>query len=138
VGFEPTDGGFADLSLRPLGYRAGVKKYSETGIHLSVAAPIEKILKLREGQSFFRDPSAAANAGDNLSLDGENYIAGPCVGLARRHGHDLRFADETGGFLGRRGTDVESGTPLEARDFGELGNDLDMPVVMFAGFLADG
>ena len=22
VGFEPTDGGFADLSLRPLGYRA--------------------------------------------------------------------------------------------------------------------
>ncbi len=23
VGFEPTNGGFADLSLRPLGYRAG-------------------------------------------------------------------------------------------------------------------
>ena len=31
VGFEPTNGGFADLSLRPLGYRAGVKKYNETG-----------------------------------------------------------------------------------------------------------
>jgi hypothetical protein len=30
VGVEPTNGGFADLSLRPLGYRAGVKKYSET------------------------------------------------------------------------------------------------------------
>ena len=44
VGFEPTDGGFADLSLRPLGYRAGVRKYSETGIHLSVAAPIKTIL----------------------------------------------------------------------------------------------
>ena len=40
VGVEPTNGGFADLSLRPLGYRAGVKKYSETAIDLSVAAPI--------------------------------------------------------------------------------------------------
>jgi hypothetical protein len=38
VGFEPTNGGFADLSLRPLGYRAGVRKYNETGMHLSVAA----------------------------------------------------------------------------------------------------
>lgn len=38
VGFEPTDGGFADLSLRPLGYRAESKKYSETGIQLSVIA----------------------------------------------------------------------------------------------------
>ena len=38
VGFEPTNGGFADLSLRPLGYRAEVKEYSETGIQLSVAA----------------------------------------------------------------------------------------------------
>ena len=37
VGFEPTDGGFADLSLRPLGYRAGCKEYNETEIELSVA-----------------------------------------------------------------------------------------------------
>ena len=36
VGFEPTDGGFADLSLRPLGYRAGCKEYIETAIELSV------------------------------------------------------------------------------------------------------
>jgi hypothetical protein len=36
VGFEPTDGGFADLSLRPLGYRAGCKEYIETVIELSV------------------------------------------------------------------------------------------------------
>ena len=38
VGFEPTNGGFADLSLRPLGYRAGVEKYSEIATHLSVVA----------------------------------------------------------------------------------------------------
>ena len=38
MGFEPTDGGFADLSLRPLGYRAESENYSETGIHLSVIA----------------------------------------------------------------------------------------------------
>jgi hypothetical protein len=38
VGFEPTDGGFADLSLRPLGYRAGCRKYNETPIELSVGS----------------------------------------------------------------------------------------------------
>ncbi len=37
MGFEPTDGGFADLSLRPLGYRAGANEYSETAFQLSVA-----------------------------------------------------------------------------------------------------
>ena len=37
VGFEPTNGGFADLSLRPLGYRAETTKYSETGVNLSAA-----------------------------------------------------------------------------------------------------
>jgi hypothetical protein len=37
VGFEPTNGGFADLSLRPLGYRAETTKYSETGVYLSAA-----------------------------------------------------------------------------------------------------
>ena len=44
MGFEPTDGGFADLSLRPLGYRAEVKKYSETAVRLSVAARSQKVL----------------------------------------------------------------------------------------------
>ena len=38
VGFEPTNGGFADLSLRPLGYRARAKKYSEISVRLSAAA----------------------------------------------------------------------------------------------------
>jgi hypothetical protein len=35
VGVEPTNGGFADLSLRPLGYRAEDTNYSETGVELS-------------------------------------------------------------------------------------------------------
>ena len=55
VGFEPTNGGFADLSLRPLGYRAGARKYSETGVHLSVATPIKNILNRRESRRTFRD-----------------------------------------------------------------------------------
>ncbi len=38
VGFEPTNGGFADLSLRPLGYRAGCMEYNETATELSVAS----------------------------------------------------------------------------------------------------
>src|SRR5579864_2886981 len=100
VGVEPTNGGFADLSLRPLGYRAETMKYSETGVCLSVVA---------------RSPAD----------------------LAGSHGHDLRFADEARGFLGRRGADIKSRAPLEARHFGELGNDLDMPVIMLVRFLAN-
>jgi hypothetical protein len=38
VGFEPTNGGFADLSLRPLGYRAKETDYSEIAPLLSGAA----------------------------------------------------------------------------------------------------
>ena len=34
VGVEPTNGGFADLSLRPLGYRAPVNQYIETRMSL--------------------------------------------------------------------------------------------------------
>ena len=44
VGFEPTNGGFADLSLRPLGYRAEAPKYSENPFHLSVARRSESIV----------------------------------------------------------------------------------------------
>ena len=40
MGFEPTDGGFADLSLRPLGYRAGTKKYIQIPFYLSVLVPL--------------------------------------------------------------------------------------------------
>jgi hypothetical protein len=65
VGFEPTDGGFADLSLRPLGYRAGVKKYSETDIHLSVAARNEDVLNHWNSQSSIRDPFPPAIEKDN-------------------------------------------------------------------------
>jgi hypothetical protein len=46
VGFEPTDGGFADLSLRPLGYRAEFKEYSETAIRLSVANTTSEFARL--------------------------------------------------------------------------------------------
>ena len=31
MGFEPTNGGFADLSLGPLGYRAKENQYSKSG-----------------------------------------------------------------------------------------------------------
>ena len=85
MGVEPTNGGFADLSLRPLGYRAEARKYSETGVLLSVPGPIANNLNRCNGA------------------------------LARCRGDDLGFADKAGGFLGRRWTDVESGAPLKAR-----------------------
>jgi hypothetical protein len=52
VGFEPTDGGFADLSLRPLGYRAGVKEYSETAVQLSVNDANRKRATLSQEESW--------------------------------------------------------------------------------------
>jgi hypothetical protein len=44
VGFEPTNGGFADLSLGPLGYRAGLFSIAKTP--RSVRAPSEAKLLL--------------------------------------------------------------------------------------------
>jgi hypothetical protein len=52
VGFEPTNGGFADLSLRPLGYRAGCKEYNETAIRLSVANAAREYARLRSNRFF--------------------------------------------------------------------------------------
>jgi hypothetical protein len=44
VGFEPTNGGFADLSLGPLGYRARARQYIEKRWSMSVArAEYEKM-----------------------------------------------------------------------------------------------
>jgi hypothetical protein len=85
VGFEPTNGGFADLSLRPLGYRAGVRKYSETGVHLSVPAPIETIPYRWKTQSTFRNSFAPVIARGN-----PNFWRGNCSGAIRRLSAMLR------------------------------------------------
>ena len=53
-------------------------------------------------------------------------------------GDDFGFTQETGSFFGRRGIDVEAGAPFEARDFGELRNNLEVPVIVVVNFLADG
>src|SRR5580704_4560429 len=51
---------------------------------------------------------------------------------------DFGFAQEPRGFFGRRGVDVKAGAPFEAGDFGELGNDFDVPVVVVVDLFADG
>ncbi len=46
MGFEPTNGGFADLSLGPLGYRAEARQYIEKRWSMSVArAEYEDIMR---------------------------------------------------------------------------------------------
>src|SRR5580700_7723182 len=52
VGFEPTNGGFADLSLRPLGYRAETTKYSETGRLFVEPSPCSS--RSKGGRQFFQ------------------------------------------------------------------------------------
>src|ERR1700728_3310322 len=79
AGFEPTNGGFADLSLRPLGYRAETSKYSESGDNLSVA-----VVTPPSYRRFFESWGNRQAAGGTPALRD----------LARRYGHDLCFADE--------------------------------------------
>jgi hypothetical protein len=43
VGFEPTNGGFADLSLGPLGYRAELLSIAKLAQALGVAASSQKL-----------------------------------------------------------------------------------------------
>jgi hypothetical protein len=43
VGFEPTNGGFADLSLGPLGYRAELLSIAKLAQPLGVAASCRKL-----------------------------------------------------------------------------------------------
>ncbi len=43
VGVEPTNGGFADLSLRPLGYRAPVNQYNEN-LHAAITGIVPGVL----------------------------------------------------------------------------------------------
>src|SRR5450759_606180 len=59
------------------------------------------------------------------------------MALARRRGHQPRISKEARGFFRRRGTNVEPRAPLESGHFGELRNDLDVPVVVFVGLFAD-
>src|SRR5450755_2372825 len=53
-----------------------------------------------------------------------------------RHQTDRGFAEEPGGLLGGRRADIEAGAPLESRHLGELGNNLEMPVVVIVIFIA--
>ena len=46
VGFEPTNGGFADLSLGPLGYRAELLSIAKLTQPLGVAASSRKLTTL--------------------------------------------------------------------------------------------
>jgi len=59
--------------------------------------------------------------------------------LAVDHSHRLFYAglaQKLRGFLGRRGVNIETGTPFKASSFGQLGHELDVPmVVIIAGIL---
>src|SRR5258706_7694585 len=51
---------------------------------------------------------------------------------------ELDLAEILGRLLGRRGIDVEARAPLEARDLGQLGHDLDVPVIVVEARVAAG
>ena len=68
VGFEPTDGGFADLSLRPLGYRAGCKEYIETAIELSVVETKGEFACSTETDLFIQRREIFGSARQELAL----------------------------------------------------------------------
>ena len=108
MGFEPTDKGFADLPLRPLGYRAKLLSIAKL---LPWAGGLESGRRRRAGYALF------------------------FCGRHRRS--DFGFAQEAGGFFGRGRVDIKAGTPLKAGNFRELRNDFDVPVVMIVDLFAD-
>ena len=59
MGFEPTNGGFADLSLGPLGYRANVRQYIEKRLSMSV-----KRVSVREAQARHCEVLYCGGSGD--------------------------------------------------------------------------
>ena len=148
MGVEPTNGGFADLSLRPLGYRAENIKYSEIRNNLSGASELPGNANLPIGAALlamgvWRNPMRKPRPSTRANTRATKFkklttLFGRGCFSARRHGLHLRFANEARGFFGRRGANIETRAPLEARDLGEFRDDFDMPVVMLAGFLSDG
>src|SRR6267142_2095636 len=57
--------------------------------------------------------------------------------LSGRRRGNFRLAQEACSFFRRRGIDVEAGTPFKARHFGQLRDDLDMPMVVIVDLFAD-
>src|SRR6266700_4567622 len=49
---------------------------------------------------------------------------------------DLRLPKKTCGLFGRRWTDVKTRSPLKSRHFGQLGYDLEVPMIVVIDFLA--
>src|ERR1700675_3851712 len=103
VGFEPTNGGFADLSLGPLGYRAeplSIANLLDLSGHLRATLLRRRLLFLRDRGNF-------------------------C------------FAQEPRRFFRRCWIDVKARAPFKAGHFGQLRNDLDMPVIVIVDFFTD-
>src|SRR4029077_1287190 len=103
VGFEPTNGGFADLSLGPLGYRAEPLSIANL---LDLSGNLRATL-LRRRLLFLRDRG------------------------------NLCFAQEPRRFFRRCWIDVKARAPFKTGHFGQLRNDLDMPVIVIVDFFTD-
>src|SRR6266850_7003148 len=106
VGFEPTNGGFADLSLGPLGYRAEL---------LSIA----------------NLPGLSGRRSRRQHLPFLLF-------LSRGRQSNFRLAQEACRFFRRRGIDVKASAPLKPRHFGQLRDDLDVPVIVIVDLFTDG
>ena len=101
MGFEPTNGGFADLSLGPLGYRAEP---------LSIANLLDLSGHLR------------------ATLLRRRLLFLPDCG-------NLCFAQEPRRFFRRCWIDVKARAPFKTGHFGQLRNDLDMPVIVIVDLI---
>src|ERR1700751_1435335 len=80
----------------------------------------------------------ATQRADTAAADFVAQPTGPWEeSLLSRWLFDLRLAQESGRLFRRRGIDIEPGSPLKARDFGQLRNNLDVPVIVVVNLFAD-
>src|SRR5450631_3325378 len=122
VGFEPTNGGFADLSLGPLGYRA--KRTSNKSEINSIKQTSNKNVGARFSASLrgFEYNKSSPVICHHRAPAGRHPNRQRLLSFGRRR--HARFPQKSRRFFRRSWVDIKSRSPLESRHLRQFRNDL--------------
>src|SRR5579883_850286 len=152
VGFEPTNGGFADLSLGPLGYRAETLSIANAPLFSLFSRSVFRAFSMAwahlpagqtNAQPYRRTvPTLFPKARRETEIPVVSKVpassgSARALFLCRHRRCDPRFAQEPRRFLRRRRIDVEARAPFESRHFRQFRNNLHMPVIVIVDLFSD-
>ena len=148
VGFEPTNGGFADLSLGPLGYRAKQSSIANRP-RLVADVVVEGLFTLSFEGPLPGHPVSAKSANrktpkrrkrtssnDSKATFSKTRLHEAPLLLFDRRSHS-RLAQKSRRFFRWRRVDVKSRSPLEPRHLRQLRDDLHVPVIVIVDLFPD-